>query len=193
MTTTPRAATVTNHTPTLRPPGDQRPPCPSADMPVKHRPVAEVMSRSLLVVEPSESTLLAWEILRRSGYRHLPVVNAQGHCVGMLDAIELAIACANAHPLSPTPVDLLVRERRVSTVRSSDSIATAAHTMVRENVTALPVTDDHGLLVGLLSASDIVRAVAGLHHREPCPTTAGPVLFRLEPALPDRSAPTEPS
>ncbi|MGW2198797.1 CBS domain-containing protein, partial [Streptosporangium sp. NPDC001682] len=41
-------------------------------MDVQSLRVARVMSRTLVVVEPDESPLMAWEIMRRAGVHHLP-------------------------------------------------------------------------------------------------------------------------
>lgn len=74
------------------------------------RAVSEVMSTRLLTVDEGESVLAAWEVLRRSGYHHLPVVAADGRCSGVIDVVTLATAYARTGlSLASSPVgELLV-------------------------------------------------------------------------------------
>ncbi|MFJ9867537.1 HPP family protein [Streptomyces sp. NPDC101165] len=121
-------------------------------------------------ISEDETLLLAWEVVERSGQRHLPVVRQDGCCAGVLDRAELAVACAEpAATLSRRKVRDLVRGRRTVTVHPEESTRHAAAVMVEEDMDALPVTDPHGRLTGLLTARDYVASAAGLHSR------AGPV------------------
>lgn len=87
------------------------------------QPVSAVMSTALMTVEPGESVLLAWELLRRSGFHHLPVVDEQGHCLGVLATTELAVACTVTPLLAPDAVSTVLADRptpsAVCTTRSN--------------------------------------------------------------------------
>ncbi|MGW0073065.1 CBS domain-containing protein, partial [Streptosporangium sandarakinum] len=48
---------------------------------VRDLTVGQVMSRTLVAVDPDESPLLAWEIMRRAGVHHLPVVDGDRRLV----------------------------------------------------------------------------------------------------------------
>jgi CBS domain-containing membrane protein len=50
------------------------------------------------------------------------------------------------------------------------------------------VTDGEGRLVGLVTARDLVAAVAGQRHRAVPGHAAQPALYRIEPVLPNRQA-----
>jgi CBS domain-containing protein len=62
-------------------------------VPSGERSVAEVMSTVLYAVAEDEGVLVAWEHLERSGCRHLPVLRADGRCVGLLDRADQALSC----------------------------------------------------------------------------------------------------
>jgi CBS domain-containing protein len=133
-----------------------------------HRPgdggplVEELMSNPVCTVSKHESLLMAWELLERSGFQHLPVVREDGRCVGVLDRAEVAVACAApAAALSRRRVDVLLRGRCTPSVHSDDPLRRAAAVMTRSGADALPVTDPSGCLIGLLTARDIVAAVSG--------------------------------
>ncbi|MFF3585271.1 CBS domain-containing protein [Streptomyces mirabilis] len=128
--------------------------------------VGALMNEAPYSISEDETLLLAWEVVERSGQRHLPVVRQDGCCAGVLDRAELAVACADpAVTLSCRTVRDLVHGRRTVTVHPEESTLRAAAVMTEEDMDALPVTDPHGRLTGLLTAQDYVAAAAGLHER----------------------------
>lgn len=149
--------------------------------------VADLMTTAVYAVAQDETVLMAWEILERTGFHHLPVVHPDGHCVGLLDRDELAAVCSEpATILSGRRVRELLRGRRPAVVRAEDPVHKAATMMIFTGADALPVVKDHGMLVGLLTARDIVAACAG----QPVPARRGgerpPVPFPTLPGLPPR-------
>lgn len=59
-------------------------------MGVETMTASDVMSRTLVTVEPDESPLMAWELMRRAGVHHLPVVDAESRILGVLGRDDLA-------------------------------------------------------------------------------------------------------
>lgn len=148
-------------------------------------PVREVMSVALVTVAEDESVLMAWEILQRTGFHHLPVVNEEGRCLGLVERSELAVACsAPAAVLSERYVGDLVVGRGPALVHDDALVSRAATIMTEAGVDALPVLDDSGRFVGLLTARDLVALLAGRHKRSGGAAGTGPILFSLEPVLP---------
>ncbi|MFE0515622.1 HPP family protein [Streptomyces sp. NPDC058964] len=149
--------------------------------------VGALMDEAPYSISEDETLLMAWEVVERSGQRHLPVVRPDGCCAGVLDRAELAVACAAAATtLSPRRVRDLVHSHRTVTVHPEDSLLRAAAVMTQEHLDALPVTELHGRLVGLLTARDYVASAAGLHRRVK-PASSGPARATL-PGLPPRRA-----
>ncbi|MFC9930897.1 HPP family protein [Streptomyces sp. NPDC127190] len=152
--------------------------------------VRTLMDAAPYSVGEDESLLLAWEVMERSRQRHLPVVRPDGCCAGLVDRAELALACAGAATeVSRRRVWELVHARRTCTVHPDDSTRHAAAVMKQEQLDALPVTDPHGLLVGLLTAGDYVAFAAGLPRR-PRPLPGQPARAFL-PGLPPRGVTRE--
>ncbi|MFD8262418.1 HPP family protein [Streptomyces griseoluteus] len=122
-----------------------------------------MMNRAPYSIDEDETLLMAWEVVERSGQCHLPVIRQDGGCAGVLDRAELAVACAApAVTLSRRKVRDLVHGCRTVTVHPETSMLHAAAVMAEEQLDALPVTDPHGRLTGLLTARDYVAAAAGL-------------------------------
>ncbi|MET8630531.1 CBS domain-containing protein [Kitasatospora sp. NPDC004669] len=143
-----------------------------AKTPSGARTVAELMCTALYAVTEDESVLIAWELLERSGYRHLPVVRSDGRCTGLLDRADLAVACAApTTTLSRTTVRELIQGHRPAQVHPGDTLHRAAVVLSLTGVDALVVADEHGRLAGLVTACDLVAAFAG---RQPVRWT-GPV------------------
>ncbi|MFF4762268.1 HPP family protein [Streptomyces sp. NPDC001292] len=149
--------------------------------------VRSLMDAAPYSVSEDESVLMAWEVMERSEQRQLPVVREDGCCAGLLDRAELAVVCAAAATtLSGRRVRDLVHARRTVTVHPEGSVVRAAAVMTDEHLDALPVTDSHGRLVGLLTARDYVASAAGLHSRA-APAGQDPTRAAL-PGLPPRRA-----
>lgn len=152
--------------------------------------VRGLMNAAPYSISEDESVLMAWEVMERTGQQQLPVVRGDECCAGLLERAELAAVCAAAATtLSRRKVRELVHARRTVTAHPEDAAVRAAAVMTAERLDALPVTDRHGHLVGLLTARDYVAAAAGLRsHAEPA--GQGPARATL-PGLPPHRATRE--
>jgi acetoin utilization protein AcuB len=119
---------------------------------------------------PSDSTLLeAWTIMNRKGIHHLPVTSIHGTLVGMISNHDLL---PHAHELesvdSPGPFAwhklASIMNSRVLSATPTTEIREIAHVMLDEQVSAIPILDSSRQLVGILTTSDILRAIV---HRSP--------------------------
>jgi CBS domain-containing protein len=143
------------------------------------------MSVALVTVAEDESVLMAWEILQRTGFHHLPVVAGDGRCLGLIERSELAVQCAMpATALDERYVGDLVAGGPPALVHDDADVAHAARVMTEAGVDALPVLDWSGVFVGLVTARDLVALLAGRPKRPLEPAGSAPVMFSLEPVLP---------
>ncbi len=151
---------------------------------LEERTVAEVMTGSLLTVPADETVLMAWELMRRGDYHHLPVVTEDGRFIGLLEARTVAARWRGGGPeANRRPVtDLLGRWR--PTVQPDDTIEAAARIMLQERTDAVAVTRPDDQLVGLLTAQDLLAALAGRRPARPTGSANIPCLYRIEPVRP---------
>jgi CBS domain-containing protein len=148
-------------------------------------PVADVMSGEVLTVAAEETTLMAWELMRQGGCHHVPVVSTDGHCIGVLDAETMAAVWDGGGPdRMRMPVSTVVGRRPLPRVTTADSIATTARAMLAAEQDFVTVTDAEERLVGLVTARDLVAAVAGRPHHAAAGAVQRPALYRIEPVLP---------
>lgn len=154
---------------------------------LQDRTVDQVMTRQLLTVTADDSMLMAWELLRRGHYHHLPVVTDDGRLIGVLDAETIAARWEASGPdNNRKPVDSLLQGRWKVTVAPDDLVGTAAKIMIRRHTDAVAVTEPDGKLVGLLTARDLVAALAGETPYDARQGANAPSLYRIEPVVPDR-------
>ncbi|MDN3357971.1 CBS domain-containing protein [Actinomadura sp. DC4] len=147
--------------------------------------VSDVMSTDVLTVAAEETTLMAWELMRQGGFHHVPVVGTDGHCIGVLDAETMAAAWDGGGPdRMRMPVSTVVDRRPPPCVTVADSVAATARAMLAAQLDFVAVTGHDGRLVGLVTARDLVAAVAGLRHHAAEGRAAQPALYRIEPVLP---------
>ncbi|TDE59733.1 CBS domain-containing protein [Nonomuraea mesophila] len=146
----------------------------------------QVMSRVLVAVRPGESPLMAWELMRRAGVHHLPVVE-KDDVWGVLSREDLAASwsCSLQEQSERHVGDLLARDRRPR-VCPDTPLTRVAAVMLDAGCDAVPVVSTGGL-AGLITARDMLRAVAGrVHQDEPQPGEVVTGTFRLEPVSPAR-------
>ena len=126
------------------------------------------MTRCVEAAAPDETVLDARDRFRFSGFRHLPIVNGE-RLLGMVSDRDVLRAAGpslgpSAFDADAGPgIDRPLREIMTRTVITADplmSIEEAADTMLREDVSALPVLDE-GRLVGILTTADVLRLAAG--------------------------------
>jgi CBS domain-containing membrane protein len=130
-------------------------------------PVADVMTRDLLIVQPSDHLDKVRDIFAVNNIHHIPVVDAQGMLAGILSKADFNRVSHVLTILDPVQYkeynDALYRTttagdimtRQVATVSPGDSLRIVAE-IFRENLFhAVPVLD-HGILVGLITTHDLI-------------------------------------
>jgi CBS domain-containing protein len=128
---------------------------------------ADVMSAPTVSIAPAASAAAAWSLMMQTGLRHLVVATDDG-CVGVVDDRTVFAEW----PMGPLAlrrhtVRDQVRPRTVC-VRPDTDLRIVARAMVDDSVDAVPVVTESGRLVGIVTGSDIARAVAcyGIQHEE---------------------------
>lgn len=118
--------------------------------------VRDIMNRSVVSIEPSESAALAARLLARHGLGALPVCTGSGRLRGILTDRDIVLRCVAAEedPLAVPAGDIM--SRRCATVPPDADVREAARRMAAEQVRRLPVVED-GRLVGILSLGDLAR------------------------------------
>ena len=119
----------------------------------------EIMKRDTHVVADIDDVFVAARKMRQFDIGFLPVCDRAGHVVGVLTDRDVVLrVCAEDAPPRTTAVrDVMTTG--VVTCRPTQSIALAERKMRSRRVTRLPIVDDVGRLLGVLSLSEISQYV----------------------------------
>jgi CBS domain-containing protein len=121
--------------------------------------VRRLMTPKVVAIVADADLLIASRIMAARRVRHLPVMDG-AHCRGLLLEIDVLQALALAdNPLVRPPVLAGELCRTVPEVRPGDRRSVAARQMQRAGIDAVLVCDD-GSVVGILTATDLVRSLA---------------------------------
>jgi CBS-domain-containing membrane protein/nucleotide-binding universal stress UspA family protein len=179
-----------------------------------HLRVADVMSREVVTVRPDTPLAEVVELLVRRRLKAVPVLD-EGRVVGIITGGDLlqragmGLRLSVQRSLPPAELAAQLRElaaqqktaadvmsQPVITVRADAKVSDAVALMTRERVKRLPVVDEQGALVGIVSRLDVLAAAAsGVAGAEALPAlqpgawrVARDVMFRDVPTVsPDAS------
>lgn len=98
----------------------------------------------------------AVEILWNRNCGILPIVNAEQKVVGVVTDRDMCIALGTRNRLAGEITVGEVTTNKVFACKASDDVRIALATMAHEKVRRLPVTNDGGVLEGILSMDDVV-------------------------------------
>jgi PII-like signaling protein/predicted transcriptional regulator len=143
------------------------------------RLVSEAMTRDVVTVTPDIQIQQAWKQMLENQVKAIPVIDKAGKIVGILtdgDLLEragirqrLSVAMRmdateinhELRLLESSPLKVAdVMSQPVVTVQAKENLGIATARMVKSGLKRLPVTDNAGKLVGMLSRLDILRQVA---------------------------------
>ena len=116
---------------------------------------AEVMKSRVAFTRDDETLQAAAQLMRSAGVGFLPVEDANGIVVGTITDRDLAVrAVAVNLPADATPVRQAMTDRVVACL-PSDDLTVARDLMAQHAVGRVPVLDQDGHLLGVISRSDV--------------------------------------
>ncbi len=98
----------------------------------------------------------ASELMIETEYTHLPVSSENGKLRGIITAWDIARAVAEGYD----SLDEIMTEN-VITAEPTDSIGSITRKMKTHNISALPVTDEDGNILGIVTSDTISQLVGG--------------------------------
>ncbi|MBU0481385.1 MAG: CBS and ACT domain-containing protein [Proteobacteria bacterium] len=127
--------------------------------------IQDWMAKDVMTVDENTSLMRATRIMKENNIRRLPVVS-HGKLIGIITDRDVK----DASPSKTTSLDIhelyyLLSEMKIKDVMTSspltlsgkDTLEKAAVVMLNSRISGLPVVDDSGHLIGLLSETDVLR------------------------------------
>jgi CBS domain-containing protein len=146
--------------------------------------VSDVMNSPVATIAESATMADAARLMAEREITGMPVVDAQGRCVGMLSATDFAmrehrmaqgeqqLLCGWEHAVTRPPeegpfhIEMIAQDRvsehmspAVQTISETASLINAARVMCREHIHRLVIIDSDDRPVGLVSSLDLVAAL----------------------------------
>ncbi len=129
--------------------------------------VKDYMSSTVISVTSETPITQAHQIMKKNNIRRLPVID-NGNLEGMVTIGDVREASpSGATSLSIWELNYLwsqikvgnIMTKDVMTVRANEPIINAAKLMYENKISGLPVLDDAGKVIGVITESDIFRMV----------------------------------
>jgi CBS-domain-containing membrane protein len=137
--------------------------------------VGEVMTKNVIKISADGDFTEVTDLLSENRISGLPVVDADNRVIGIItEGDVLSMAGMREHGFKDIirhilgePLSGPKKSRRLRDVMTSPAITTGPEADIREvartldekRIKRLPVVDDHGRLIGLISRADIVRVI----------------------------------
>ena len=122
--------------------------------------VKDLMSKNVGCCYPEDSLNRAAQIMWESDCGVVPVMDRESRVVGMLTDRDLCMAAyTQGRPLREISTALAM-SKQVWSCRPEDDLGAAEAMMRAHQVHRLPVTDEQGRAVGILSLGDVAREAA---------------------------------
>ena len=132
--------------------------------------VQDVMTHDAITVIPSVGIKAAMTKLAFAEISSMPVVDDEGHLCGIVSEADLIQEVADdpraherpvtIHPVAPPHTVEDVYTRSPVAIGPHDDVTAAVDVMTAKGFKSLPVVDHDNRLLGVVSRSDIVRALA---------------------------------
>jgi len=124
-------------------------------------PVKKIMTTDVIYVYPEEGIVKAFEKLLKYRISCLPVVDREGKIVGIVTTTDIGHnLIEDRYTLDTTVGDVMTKE--VVTIKPEEPVINAIKKMDEYGdkggiINQLPVIDEDGKLVGIVSDGDIIR------------------------------------
>ena len=121
-------------------------------------PVTEIMTRDITCARRDVDAAQLVELFVDNHIGCVPIVEDPGRPIGMVTKADLVEQLAPGKPSALTANDVMMPF--ALTLGEQATIAHAAAMMASEDIHHVPILDDEGCLIGIVSSMDIVRWLA---------------------------------
>ncbi len=120
--------------------------------------VEDLMTKDPIAISPTTTVKEAAKIMDEVGVGALPVVDRDKRLIGIFSERDVVRRVIAKEKSLTTPVgDVMTRD--VIIIGPDDSVIDALRLMARFNIRHLPVVDEKGVLIGIISIKDVETAL----------------------------------
>lgn len=131
--------------------------------------VKDYMTRHPIMIAPEMKAAEAQRLMSENKVRHLPVVGDGKRLVGLVTRQRLALkpdamSSLNVWEITRFLSEMTVQKvmlpaKQVHTIGPNNTFERAARTLAEHKISCLPVLDDDGMVIGILSEVDLLRGI----------------------------------
>ena len=118
-----------------------------------------IMRKDVLTIGPDEKIALARLKMLRHGVGALPVIKKDKILVGILTLRDIDFA---GREIMDLPVKDLMTKERLKTGNETTTLAQVSDIMIRTGLQRIPIINDEGKLIGLVTQSVVIRGFRAL-------------------------------
>lgn len=123
---------------------------------------SQIMQREVIAAQAQDDVASTWQLLLKKGIHQAPVLDENGHLVGIVSERHLLTALNVVEGKIRDALASQVKDVMASPVVAADpatDIRRIAQVMVNYGVDGVPVVNDRGSLLGFISRTDILNAI----------------------------------
>ncbi|MFW6457838.1 MAG: CBS domain-containing protein [Halodesulfurarchaeum sp.] len=128
--------------------------------------VARLMTSDLITADPDTFVEDAAHTLLDNQIGSIVVSDTDGELQGILTNTDFIRIVAESKPKAKTTVERYMT-KDVITVGAQDHIQVAADKMIEENISHLPVTDEDGIVIGIITKTDLTAYLSEVEEPTP--------------------------
>jgi len=117
--------------------------------------VKEAMNKHVKTIRPTNTVREASEVMNENHIGSLVVVSGTGGVVGIITETDVLRSVAAGQNPTETKVQDIMSTKLI-TIEPYRTLEDAAEIMTKNNIKKLPVVEDNGRLVGIITTSDLI-------------------------------------
>ena len=128
--------------------------------------VRGLMNTNVASCKPTDDILMAGRKMISARVKQLPVVDESNRVIGMISSLDIlsAIVKQNYKPRKKLVKDIM--SRKVVFCHENDELSKVWNTMLESGYGGLPVINDHDVVVGIITRTDLLKRRSALISRE---------------------------
>ncbi|MEH7353670.1 acetoin utilization AcuB family protein [Neobacillus drentensis] len=128
--------------------------------------IEEIMKTDVATLFPTDTIADAMNVMEARKIRHIPIVNDEGHLMGLLTVAKIRDATPSIFHANEHPEDLkkpleTIMERNVITGHPLDFVEEVAGLFYEHKISCIPIINDRKL-VGIVTETDLLRTMVEL-------------------------------
>jgi CBS domain-containing protein len=143
----------------------------SQDVSTLEQPVSLIMTTGeLITADANDDLAVALDVFRQGRISHIPILSEDSKLVGVVSPVDVLKLPSPPQIGKPGRTGVRLSEvmtKNIETVRPNAHLRQAAQLFVSGGFHSLLVTASDGELVGIITSSDIIRALSGPHVQPP--------------------------